>query len=170
MSSSAVYVRTPSVGVVNETKFHTRVKQHVKPYTQLVFCAFQINDPCQFIPLLNLRSLIFGLTPFAWLRSVTLIFCFGGHTIFVLVGILFLFWWAYSLCFGGHTIFFLFWWAYYFCFGGHTIFVLAGILFLFWRGYYFCFGGRTIFVLVGILFLMYVSFMYAQLFRNAARE
>lgn len=76
ISSSQSYVRTPSVGVVNETKFHTRIKRQTELYAHLAFYAFLINDPCQFLPLLNLRSLIFGLTPFAWLRSITLTFRF----------------------------------------------------------------------------------------------
>jgi hypothetical protein len=33
---------------------------------------FCFNAPFQFTPRLKLRSLIFGLTPFDWLRSVTL--------------------------------------------------------------------------------------------------
>jgi len=32
---------------------------------------FYFNVPYQFTPLLNLRSLIFGLTPFGWLLSIT---------------------------------------------------------------------------------------------------
>jgi hypothetical protein len=31
-----------------------------------------LNAPCQFTPLLNLRPFIFGLTPFGWLRCITL--------------------------------------------------------------------------------------------------
>ena len=33
---------------------------------------FSLNDPCQYTTLLNLRPLIFGLTPFGWLCSITL--------------------------------------------------------------------------------------------------
>ena len=33
---------------------------------------FRFNVPCQFTPLINFRSLIFGLNPFGWLRSITL--------------------------------------------------------------------------------------------------
>ena len=35
------------------------------------FTPFCFNAPCQYI-LLNLRPLIFGLTPFGWLRSLTI--------------------------------------------------------------------------------------------------
>jgi hypothetical protein len=35
------------------------------------FTPFSFNAPCQFTPLLNLRSLVFGLKPFGSLRSVT---------------------------------------------------------------------------------------------------
>jgi hypothetical protein len=36
------------------------------------FTPFCFNAPCQYIPLLSLRSLISGLTPFGWLCSITL--------------------------------------------------------------------------------------------------
>ena len=37
----------------------------------LVLC-FSFNAACQFVPLLNFHSPIFGLTPFGWLRLMTL--------------------------------------------------------------------------------------------------
>jgi hypothetical protein len=55
-------------------------------YTQTLFYArcftpFCFNAPCQFTPLLNLRSLIFGLTLLGWLHSITLTpyFWWGYH-------------------------------------------------------------------------------------------
>jgi len=36
------------------------------------FFAGGFNAPCQYTLLLNLRPLIFGLTPLGWLHSVTL--------------------------------------------------------------------------------------------------
>ena len=36
------------------------------------FTLFCFNAPCQYTTLLNLCSLISGLTPFGWLRSITL--------------------------------------------------------------------------------------------------
>ena len=36
------------------------------------FTTFCLNVPCQYTSLLNLRLLIFGLTPFGWLRFITL--------------------------------------------------------------------------------------------------
>jgi len=38
----------------------------------LVLRLFCLNAPYQFTPILNLRSLIFRLTPFGWLHSATL--------------------------------------------------------------------------------------------------
>jgi len=42
-------------------------------FTPNRFTPFYFNTPCQFTPFLNLCSLIFGLTPFGWLCSITLI-------------------------------------------------------------------------------------------------
>jgi hypothetical protein len=39
------------------------------------------NTPCQFTPLLNLRSLVFGLRPFGWLHSITLTSLFSDRSI-----------------------------------------------------------------------------------------
>jgi hypothetical protein len=36
------------------------------------FTPFCCNAPCHFTQLLNLRSYIFGLTPFGWMHSITL--------------------------------------------------------------------------------------------------
>ena len=41
-------------------------------YTQSLCCAC-CNAPCQFIPRLNLRSLVFRLTVFDWVLSITLL-------------------------------------------------------------------------------------------------
>jgi hypothetical protein len=43
-------------------------------YREVVFSfmPFSFNAPCQFTQPLNLRSFIFGLTPFGWLRTWTL--------------------------------------------------------------------------------------------------
>jgi hypothetical protein len=41
-------------------------------FTPVCFTPFSFNAPCKFTPLHNMRSLIFSLTPFGWLRSVTL--------------------------------------------------------------------------------------------------
>ena len=46
-----------------------RVVLHLRP---TCFTPIYFNAPCKFTPLLDLRSLIFGLTPFGWLRSATL--------------------------------------------------------------------------------------------------
>jgi hypothetical protein len=52
-------------------------------YTQPLFCAFfSFNAPCQFTPLLNLRYVIFGLTPFGWLCSVSRLLISKGNIIF----------------------------------------------------------------------------------------
>jgi hypothetical protein len=41
----------------------------------LVLRLYCFNAPCQFTRL-NLRTLVFGVKPFGWLRSVTLSLCF----------------------------------------------------------------------------------------------
>jgi len=41
-------------------------------YARLLYASFNFNTPYQFTPLLNLRSVIFGFTPFGWLLSITL--------------------------------------------------------------------------------------------------
>ena len=41
-------------------------------FIPVYFAPFFFNSPCQFTPLLNLRSFIFGLTPFGWLYTWTL--------------------------------------------------------------------------------------------------
>lgn len=42
-------------------------------YTHSLFCVFIcFNAPCQCTQVPNLRALVFGLTPFSWLRSFTL--------------------------------------------------------------------------------------------------
>jgi hypothetical protein len=45
----------------------------------LVLRLFCFNAPCQFTPLLNLRSLILGLTPLGWLRTTTLPTVYETH-------------------------------------------------------------------------------------------
>jgi hypothetical protein len=71
-------------------------------FTSLCYTPFYFNALCQFTPLLNLRSLIFGLTPFGWLLFIVLTSYF---------------WWEYNFLF---TTFFAlsFWgnkdWIYYF--------------------------------------------------------
>jgi hypothetical protein len=42
------------------------------PYSSPCFTPVCLNVTCQYTPVLNLRPLIFGLTPFGWLRSITL--------------------------------------------------------------------------------------------------
>jgi hypothetical protein len=46
---------------------------YTQPLVHTLFYAFffTITSPYQFTPLLNLRSVLFGLTPFVWLHSVT---------------------------------------------------------------------------------------------------
>jgi hypothetical protein len=51
----------------------TQVKCTPSPcFTSVSYTLSCFNAPCQFTPLLSLRSLIFGLTPVGWLRSITL--------------------------------------------------------------------------------------------------
>jgi hypothetical protein len=61
---------------------YIRVQQswNTKPlYYACLFHALLRNASCQYMPLLNLHPLIFGLTPFCWLCSVMLILYFGWN-------------------------------------------------------------------------------------------
>ena len=49
-----------------------RTDTPISLFTPVCFTTFCFKDPCQFTPFLNLRSLIFSLTPCGWLRSVAL--------------------------------------------------------------------------------------------------
>ena len=48
-------------------------------FTPLCYTPFCSHVPCQFTPLLNLRSLIFGLTPFGWLHFIALFYFWWEH-------------------------------------------------------------------------------------------
>jgi hypothetical protein len=48
---------------------HTHIALVLRPTCFTYFC---FNAPCLYTPLLNLRLLIFDLTPFVWLRSIKL--------------------------------------------------------------------------------------------------
>ena len=51
--------------------FHFPSFTYTYPLFHVVcFTRFCFNAPCQFTPLLNLRSFILGLTPFGWLRYI----------------------------------------------------------------------------------------------------
>jgi hypothetical protein len=58
------------------TEWVTKFMEQYRPYGVYIIWPVNnftvINAPGQYTPLLNLRSLISGLTPFGWLRSVTL--------------------------------------------------------------------------------------------------
>jgi len=51
-------------------------------YARLFDNVFFFNAPCKFTPLLNSRSLIFGLTLCDWLRSITLTPYFDRSIVF----------------------------------------------------------------------------------------
>jgi hypothetical protein len=54
----------------------------------ICFTPFWFNSPCQYTQLLNLGPPIFGVTPFSWLRSITLTSAYSlisyGNIIFCL--------------------------------------------------------------------------------------
>jgi hypothetical protein len=59
---------TQSFVIKNNYVYNTRNTS----FTSLCYTPFCFNALCQFKPLLNLRSLIFGLTPFGWLLFIVL--------------------------------------------------------------------------------------------------
>ena len=76
-------------GFVFITASHSHTRKHVAiVLLHLLYDFFALTSPCQHIPLLNLRPEMFGLTPFGWLRSSTLISTYSsisyGNIIFYL--------------------------------------------------------------------------------------
>jgi hypothetical protein len=68
LNSTVVTFLTHSFVIINYYVHNTSRTS----FTPLCYTPFFSNAHCQFTPLLNLRSRIFGWTSFGWLRSITL--------------------------------------------------------------------------------------------------
>jgi len=59
-----------------EPSFRTNVNTPTPRFGHVCFTPLSFNATCKFTTLLNIHSLIFGWTPFGWLRSITVTPCF----------------------------------------------------------------------------------------------
>jgi hypothetical protein len=54
-----------------DSRFLCSVHTNSRSCTSICFTPLSFNTPCKLTPFLNLRSYIFGITPFAWLGTST---------------------------------------------------------------------------------------------------